>query len=155
MGKIKSILFVCTGNSCRSIMAEGLLKKYLKAAGKGHIEVRSAGVASLGGLPPTLETMTVMKAEGIDVSGTVSKKITEEMIRDADLILAMEELHREEILRITPWAARKVHLLKEFGLKDKKQQHPGIPDPMGRPVKDYEQCFGTIKKEIERIAKIL
>jgi protein-tyrosine-phosphatase len=136
-------------------MAEALLKKILKDTGKSHITVRSAGVAALGGLPPTLETMEVLKNEGIDVSGSRSKKVTADMLNGSDLILVMEELHREEILRIAPWVAPKLSLLKDYGLSEKKPANPGVADPIGRPKKDYEAAFEAIKKEIKRIAEIL
>ena len=68
MSEARSVLFVCTGNSCRSVMAEGLLRKYLKELGKDDIEVRSAGPSAVNGSPATKETIEVMKKEGIDVS---------------------------------------------------------------------------------------
>ena len=68
MNKIIRILFVCTGNSCRSIMAEGLMKSVLKGLGKVGIDVSSAGVSAIDGFRPTHETIEVMKREGVDVS---------------------------------------------------------------------------------------
>ncbi|MFA6610292.1 MAG: low molecular weight protein arginine phosphatase, partial [Candidatus Omnitrophota bacterium] len=61
MGNIKSVLFVCTGNSCRSVMAEGFMKKYLRELGKADIEVRSAGISAAEGFFPTAETIEVMR----------------------------------------------------------------------------------------------
>lgn len=157
MNKIKSILFVCTGNSCRSVMAEGLLKKYLKEAGRNDIEVSSAGISAPENFPPTESTVEVMKLQGVNVSGHKSRNITPDIVRSADLILAMEDIHKEEVLRLVPEAAPKTHLLKEFGLESKKSDPEGIgiPDPIGKPGKDYQNSLNTIKKEIERIAKIL
>lgn len=157
MGKIKSVLFVCTGNSCRSVMAEGLLKKYLKELGKDDIEVHSAGIMPLGGLPPTEETIQTMKEEGVDVSGVRSHSLTDEMIRKADLILVMERLHKEEIIRRIMQAVSKTYLLKEFDNPEKtgRRENSDIPDPIGRPMKYYRYCISMIKKEIERIAKSL
>jgi len=93
-------------------MAEGLLKKRLKELGKNDVEVRSAGMRAFGGMPPTSGTIEVMKETGADVSGVRSKMLTNEMIRDADLILVMEDMHREEIVRRVPDASPKTHLLK-------------------------------------------
>ncbi len=157
MGKIKSILLVCTGNSCRSVMAEGLLKKMLKEFGKNDIEVQSCGIGTMDGLAPTDETIEVMKRESVDVSDYRSKKISEDLVKKADLILVMEEAHLSDVIRRVPEAAQKTHLLKKFA-PEVLSSHPegfSIPDPIGRPMKDYEYCLDAIKREIERIAKLL
>jgi len=157
MSDIKKILFVCTGNSCRSVMAEALLKKYLKDSGKAQIEVRSAGTRALNGLPPTEETLEVLREEGITLSGFKSTSLTDQMIKDADLILAMEDIHKDEILRRLPAVSPKIHLLREYGHTDQKYHDEGIgiPDPIGRPKEFYSYVMNSIKKEVERIAKIL
>ena len=157
MNNIKSVLFVCTGNSCRSIMAEGLLKRWLKEHGKDRIEVSSAGVRALDGIPPTDATVGVMQREGIDVSGFLSKRLTDDIIRGTDLVLAMENIHRDEIIRRVPEAAPKTHLLKKFGTNKNKGefQESDVPDPIGRPIEDYEYCLSMIKDQVERIGKLL
>ena len=158
MSNIRSVLFVCTGNSCRSIMAEGLLKKYLKELGKDHIKVFSAGVRALADFPPTDETAEVMKDEGVDITGLKSKNITPQMIRESDLILVMEDFHKDEVMNLAPEAASKVYLLKEFGIDNisaLRGSRRSIADPIGRPMEDYMACLGDIKKEIRRIAQLL
>ena len=157
MSKIKSVLLVCTGNSCRSVMAEGLLKKKLQSLGKNNVEVRSAGLRALNGMPPTAETIQVMKEEDVDVSYFKSKNLSDEAIKNSDLILVMEKVHKNEIIRRVPEAAPKVHILREFGHPD-AGEYVGVsdvPDPIGRPIKDYKYCLAMIKTEIERITKLL
>lgn len=156
MGDKKTILFVCTGNSCRSVMAEGLLKKYLKSLGK-DADVISAGTAAIEGYPATEPTVEVMTAEGVDISGFSSKRLTAGLIKKADLIFVMQPMHKDEVVRIDPSAASKTFLLKEYhcarnadGIRD-----IAVPDPIGRPVGDYKKCLAEIKKEIERIAGLL
>ena len=151
------VLFVCTGNSCRSVMAEGLLRKRLEELGRDDVEVYSAGIRALNGLPPTDETLEVMEEEGIAMPDFESKNLTDEMIKEADLILVMEDFQLEEIIRLVPEAASKTHLLKIFGQHNPAEHPEGydIPDPIGRPLKDYKYCFNVIKKEIDRIIKLL
>jgi len=157
MSNVKSVLFVCTGNSCRSVMAEALLKKYLRDLGKDDIKVTSAGVAAMPGMPPTKETLDVLIKEGVETPGLGSRPINAAMIRDADLILVMEDIHKERVLDLVPEAAGKTYLLKEF--KNPGTSHDeegeGIPDPIGRPMEFYRYVLKLIKKEIERIAKLL
>ncbi len=157
MDKIKSILFVCTGNSCRSIMAEGLMKKYLKELGKDYIEVRSAGISALAGFPPTQETIDVMKQENVDVSSFYSKKATEDLIKNSDVILVMEKMHKDFIDKIAPEAASRTYLLREFQASRDKARlgNHNIPDPIGKPMDYYKLSFQLIKEQIERIAKLL
>ena len=159
MANIKSVLFVCTGNSCRSIMAEGVLREYLKRSGKDkYISALSAGTCTVEGVSPAEATISVMKKESIDVSDLVSKCIDEEMIKRADLILTMEGIHKEEVLRIVPDAAGKTFLFKEFGIQkreDLEGLNLNIRDPIGKPMEVYEHCLDEIKEEIVRIVKLL
>ena len=157
MDKIKSILMVCTGNSCRSVMAEGLFKKYLKEAGKEDIEVTSAGVMTVDGFPPTDKTIDVMKSEGVDVSGYRSKRLTADLIGRSDLILAMEDTHKYFVIRLNPMVEDKVHILKKYGLDDtlKHSKGDGVPDPIGRSIEFYRSSLEIIKKEAKRIVELL
>lgn len=134
-------------------MAEAILRKRLDELGRKDIEVRSAGVRALSGLPPSDETIEVMKEEGVDVSLFRTKKITADMIKKSDLILAMEEAHRDEILSLVPEAASKTHLLKEYKNTDAfGLEGAGVDDPIGKSVGEYRNIRDEIKKEIERFA---
>lgn len=157
MRKIKSVLLICTGNSCRSIMAEGMLKKYLKELGKDDIEVMSAGVHAIDGINPTKETIEVMNEEGVDVSGFKSRALTNELIKKADIILVMAGHHIDDIITRIPAAASKIHLLKQFGTKCETSvcEDLDIADPIGRDKNFYEEVRSAIKKEMKRIAQIL
>ncbi len=157
MGNIKSVLLVCTGNSCRSVMAEAILKKALKEAGKEYIAVESAGISAIDGMGPTQETIEVLRKAGLDASGIRSRSLTDEMIKKADLILVMAAHHMDDIIHRMPEAASKTHLLKQFGLKceNKSCEDLDISDPIGKPVGVYTQVRADIKKEIDRIVGLL
>ena len=144
------VLFVCTGNSCRSVMAQGLLQHMLQQRGRNDVQVLSAGVSTLGGLGPTQETVEVMKSAGIDVSGHIGQPVTPEIVACADAVFCMEKFQREVILSRIPGAKPKVHLLKLFRSKVKTVA-PNIPDPIGCPQEMYESCMMTIRDSVERI----
>ncbi len=149
--KTKTILFVCTGNSCRSVMAEALLKKML--AGRTDIEVISAGTNASVGMPPTAETKDVLLKEGIDVSSHSAQKVSEAMLKRADFILVMEKLHEEYILSKLPTVKNRLYLLKEFAKISGNDLN--IYDPIGKPEEVYRDCFNEIKNALSRIAEII
>ena len=141
------ILFVCTGNSCRSAMARGYLEKRLKDLGKTGIEAFSAGVAPLVGMCATEEARQVIMEEGGDISGHYARKITELSIREADLIFVMERAHRQYILGKDSKAANKTYLLKDFQKigNFELSDDPDIKDPIGKDINFYKEAFSTEK----------
>ncbi len=155
MAKIKKILFVCTGNSCRSIMAEGLLRKKLEEMGRKEVEVFSAGTRAIGGFVPTDNTISVMRKEGVDVSGYKTSRLTPDKIQKADLILAMEQIHVEDILNMAPSAEVKTYLLRKYARAKSELGGIEVMDPIGRPLEIYERVSAMIKRSIEELAKTL
>jgi len=151
------VLFVCTGNTCRSPTAEGILKKMLKEKGIGNFEVGSAGTHGLKNAPASLFAIEVAKSRKVNLSGHRSRELTAEMICEADLILAMSQEHLYFVKRIDQEAEGKAYLLKSF-LKSKPPSNEDqnravlfIKDPIGGSLRDYEQSFSEIEKEVKRI----
>lgn len=122
---------------------------------RNDIQVLSAGTNAMPGFGPTLETIEVMKQQGVDVSSHVSQPVTPPLVQNADLILCMEEGHLKEVLSIVPESEAKVHLLRTFVADPTTRKNPNIniPDPIGRPDEVYESCFLTIQEAVERVMK--
>ena len=150
----KKILFVCTGNSCRSVMAEGLLCSLLQKRGRTDVQVLSAGTNTFNGIPPTPETIEVMQREGMDLSAHAGQELTPDLIRQADAVFCMEDFHRDCVLSLAPEAEPKAHLLKTFR-NPVRLEDPNIPDPVGRPLEVYEGCLMTIQEEVGRVIEWL
>jgi protein-tyrosine-phosphatase len=138
-------------------MAEGLLKKYLEEAGKSDVKVSSAGIMALDDSVPTAETKEVMEAHGIGMESFKSRRLTRQLIKDVDLILVMENMHRDFIVKMYPEAAAKTHLFKKFGSDNKRRYPEGldVPDPIGSPIDFYKLSFEIIKEEAKRIADLI
>ena len=149
----KNILFVCTGNSCRSVMAEWYFKHLLEDQADEFL-VGSAGVGAMDGYPSSAETLRVLQGEGIDASDHRSRKITAAMVRTADKIFVMEVMHKEAILQPWPEAAEKTHLLTEYSTdKFQRSLEIDIPDPIRMPNNFYNNVFRVIRDCVEQIAK--
>ena len=149
----KNILFVCTGNSCRSVMAEAYFR-HLVADHSSEFLIGSAGVGAMDGYPASQETVRVMREHGIDVSKHQSRKITSAMVRTADKIFVMEAMHKEVILRSWPEAGEKVHLLTEYSVDDfKKSLEIDIPDPIRMTDNFYDNVFQVIRECVAHIAE--
>lgn len=147
--KTKEILFVCTGNSCRSAMAEGIMRKAVKDIKNIHIS--SAGVATYDGMPASKEAILVMENAGVDISGHRARRVTDRMLKVADFILVMDQGHKQHILNSVNGIGKKVFLLKEFS--NEKSGQMAIQDPIGRHISFYERVANELQKSIEGLVE--
>ena len=149
MGGTFKIMFVCTGNTCRSPMAEGGLRKLLENKGTTGIDVFSSGTAGAIGFPATAYAIEAARIWEADITGHRSQPLTVELIDRADLILGMEPSHCREVIRIQPDARNRVFLLKNF--PDRDCEGEGIDDPIGGSLDMYNHTFLEIGEELGRI----
>ncbi len=145
---MKNVLFVCTGNICRSPIAEGLFRQLI--GNRDDIEVSSAGVHAVRGQPPSLYAVQVCENEGVDISGLRSQPLSADLVERASHIFAMTGAHLETIHLLFPHGAEKTFLLREF-------EQPGattwrdVPDPIGLGREVYQDCARTIKNALPSV----
>src|SRR5438477_12753822 len=149
---MKIILFVCTGNVCRSPMAEGLFQHAVK--GRGDFRALSAGVGAIEGQPPSAYAVEALKELGIDISQQRSRMLTAEVVNQADYIFGMTHGHVDAINLLYPQAAEKTFLLREFD-ETLDVFEKDISDPIGGSYEVYLNCRDQIEQGIASLLRFI
>jgi protein-tyrosine phosphatase len=144
------IVIVCTGNTCRSPMAEAIMRRLLAERLQCKLEeveqrgviVASAGVSAAPGVGAAPEAIETMRQKGLDLSRHGSQPLTDKLIRHADLILGMTAAHRQAIIRRWPEAAHRTAVVRLDGAD--------IDDPIGAPAEVYERCAAQIEEALKQ-----
>ncbi|HJR46348.1 MAG TPA: hypothetical protein VJ927_12165 [Actinomycetota bacterium] len=171
------VLMVCTGNICRSPMAEVMLREELGKRGCSGIEVASAGTWAGSGQPAMPEARRAMSGRGVDLEAHRSRPVTVEEVAEADLVVAMTSVHVRELKEVAEDVGTKMVLMKELveielgepsgddldarlrSLLEGKRPEPrralDLDDPMGLPAFAYERAASEIAAGVEVLADLL
>lgn len=150
---MKKILFVCTGNTCRSPMAEAIFKNIIKESGREReYEAESAGIFAVEGQKASSNAVETMRGKGLDLTKHISKSISEDMIIDSDIILTMTKSHKDNLLLLNKGLEGKVFTIKEY---IRNNEDIDILDPFGSSLEVYKACAEDLEKSIRFLVQII
>jgi protein-tyrosine phosphatase len=178
------LLFVCTGNACRSPLAERLLHRWAMSAGRGDVQVGSAGLAATPGTPMEAKAAAALRRLGGDPAGFAARSFTEALTHGADLVLTMTRKQRTDVLKATPRGLRRTFTLleaaalleladlsdlprgperaRELGLRldaargrRASTEADDLPDPIGQSSGTHRQVAGRIANALRPLAEVL
>jgi len=149
---MKTLLFVCTGNTCRSPMAAALARKAL--GDSADWKVVSAGIGALNGQPVSAHSVTALRSLGLDISGHRAQMLTGRLVQEADYIFGLTRGHAEGIASLYPEAAEKLFVLREME-DDVADLELDIHDPIGGPLEGYVECRDQIRRAVDAAVRFV
>ena len=150
MEQTKKVMFVCTGNICRSAMAEAMLKKMLEEKNIKNIEVSSCGTSAENGDRSTYNAIYTMKKYNIDLTKHMATNMLNSDIKHMDLILCATMSHKRTVLDWYTELEGKVFTMKEYAKLDNHGKDMDISDPWGYDINIYERCASEIENCLEK-----
>jgi protein-tyrosine phosphatase len=149
-----NILFVCSANIVRSFMAEAVMTEKLRKKGRRDIAVSSAALMDMNGQPADPLAVKILKENGIESEGHLSRALTDAMFADADLVVVMEEIQKRLLIERYPEAEDKIRLLKSFS-KGYIETDADIKDPYRLTIYHYRLCFSEISTAVGALTAAL
>ena len=150
------VLFVCSGNICRSPMAAEYARHRASRKGLSHLVGASAGTLGIEDAPASAAAIRTLQEAGLDLSAHRSRGLTDADVRSSDLIIGMTHDHLEHVARCHAGGQEERWLLRAFesGV-DPRRAAPELADPIGKPIEFYREQFGLIRTCVDHLVLYL